>query len=58
MPIYEYQCSRCGATIEVLLPASKVPSKCPKCGAAKLVRKFSSFTTTRGKTPGCTPQRG
>ncbi|MGZ7046295.1 MAG: FmdB family zinc ribbon protein [Candidatus Aminicenantales bacterium] len=42
MPIYEYRCSQCHSTIEVLQKAKdKPPQKCPKCGGS-LVKLFSS----------------
>ncbi len=35
MPLYEYQCKKCGETTEVLQKASDKPlEKCPKCGGA------------------------
>lgn len=34
MPIYEYQCDKCGETTEVLQKFSDAPiSKCPSCGS-------------------------
>ena len=33
MPIYEYQCKKCGARLEALLKLSdKPPTRCRKCG--------------------------
>lgn len=33
MPIYEFQCRKCGATLEVLQKMNdKPPAKCKKCG--------------------------
>lgn len=44
MPIYEYQCKPCGHQFEVLIRTqSDLPKKCPKCGAAKPTKQFSSF---------------
>jgi putative FmdB family regulatory protein len=40
MPIYEYRCTQCGNTVEVLQKAKdKPPEKCPRCGGrlAKLI---------------------
>jgi putative FmdB family regulatory protein len=42
MPIYEYRCSQCHSTVEVLQKAKdKPPQKCPKCGGP-LVKIISS----------------
>jgi putative FmdB family regulatory protein len=42
MPIYEYRCTQCHSTVEVLQRAKdKPPQKCPKCGGA-LVKLVSS----------------
>ena len=42
MPIYEYECKKCKAHIEVFQKVSdKPPSKCRKCGG-KLERKISA----------------
>lgn len=42
MPIYEYECRKCKAHIEVYQKISdKPPSKCRKCGG-KLERKISA----------------
>ena len=42
MPIYEYECRKCKAHIEVFQKISdKPPSKCRKCGG-KLERKISA----------------
>jgi putative FmdB family regulatory protein len=42
MPIYEYQCKKCGAHMEVLVKSSgKQPKRCRKCGGA-LEKLFSS----------------
>ncbi|MBI5150923.1 MAG: zinc ribbon domain-containing protein [Candidatus Omnitrophica bacterium] len=39
MPTYEYECSACGHTLEVLQSISdKKLKKCPKCGKLRLNR--------------------
>ena len=46
MPIYEYECKKCGVRFERLIrDASRdIPNKCPDCGAAKPVKVFSAFS--------------
>lgn len=42
MPIYEYECKKCGERTEVLQKAKDKPlEKCPKCGGA-VVKLISS----------------
>ena len=42
MPIYEYECSKCGHHLEVMQKMSDKPlTKCPKCKASKLEKIFS-----------------
>lgn len=42
MPLYEYQCTKCGETTEVLQKAQDKPLElCPKCGG-RLVKLLSS----------------
>ena len=46
MPIYEYECAKCGFRFERLIrnQAADVPDKCPKCGARKPGKAFSAFS--------------
>ena len=46
MPIYEYQCSRCGHQFEMIHGASDADLKivCPKCGATNPQRVISTFS--------------
>ncbi len=47
MPIYEYACANCGATVEAIQKIDDKPlKKCPECGKNKLSREISapSFT--------------
>lgn len=43
MPIYEYQCDKCGKTTEVfqLRSTDAPPTKCPRCGSKKIHRLVS-----------------
>ncbi len=43
MPIYEYQCQKCGGEIEALQKISDAPlTDCPECGAPELKKKVSA----------------
>lgn len=47
MPIYEFHCQACDADSEVLVRSSDwAGTKCPKCGSAKLTKKFSVFASS------------
>jgi len=47
MPIYEYVCGKCGHAFEHLARTlSDGAEECPKCGAAKPAKQFSSFSTS------------
>jgi len=50
MPIYDYRCSRCDKTFELLVSLSAVPA-CPECGNEAL-EKLPSLTAPQGKTAG------
>ena len=44
MPIYEYSCNTCGHTFDHLARTLQDTAQtCPKCGATKLHKGFSSF---------------
>ena len=40
MPIYDYQCSDCGNTFEMLVKREAAPA-CPKCGSSHLEKLLS-----------------
>lgn len=49
MPIYEYECSRCGARTERLIRRPEdVPQRCPRCGATALKKLLSAFRVAGG----------
>jgi len=52
MPIYEYQCTRCGERFEVRQSIGEDGSKlnCPKCNARNPKRLFSSFFSLGSST--------
>ena len=46
MPIYEFQCEKCGRDSELLVRSSNWEgSKCPHCGSRKLKKKLSVFAS-------------
>jgi len=47
MPIYEYECEKCGERLELRRSISDNDSeiRCPKCGTENPRRVFSMFTT-------------
>ncbi len=56
MPIYEYQCGKCGNDFEKLLPRANAPKPaCPSCGSRQVTKQFSSFSATASsaKTESC-----
>jgi putative FmdB family regulatory protein len=51
MPLYEYKCTQCGATLEALQKAKdKLLEKCPKCGGR--LRKLISSAAIQFKGNG------
>ena len=59
MPIYEYECSQCGERFEQFraLRESNSEVKCPKCGAKRPLRVFSTFATGSRGDDSCAPGR-
>lgn len=46
MPIYEYECTKCGGRVEALIRNKQdVPAKCAKCGG-KLRKALSAFSVS------------
>ena len=43
MPIYEYACMECESHFEELVRSSDQAVTCPECGAAKVLKQFSTF---------------
>ena len=44
MPIYEFECGRCGARFEELVAAGTEEMECPECGATQARRLLSSVS--------------
>jgi putative FmdB family regulatory protein len=46
MPIYEFECAKCGARFEELVPAgAKAP--CPQCKSLEVERRYSQISEGR-----------
>ena len=48
MPMYEYQCDKCGSRFEELGPHDAPPPKCPWCGCRDTRRMVSTATSMYG----------
>jgi putative FmdB family regulatory protein len=46
MPIYEYACMECEQHFEELVRSDEQVVTCPDCGAAKVLKQFSTFAFT------------
>ena len=60
MPIYEYQCGKCGSGFETLVRSAAAPAPvCPDCGSKKVAKQFSSFSASvaTGKADSCSMGR-
>ncbi|MCU0241527.1 MAG: zinc ribbon domain-containing protein [Vicinamibacteria bacterium] len=51
MPIFEFYCARCHRIYSFLSRTSptQVPPSCPRCGAARIERRVSSFAISKGR---------
>ena len=54
MPIYEYQCDKCGHVTEALRSMAQVddPIACEGCGAGKTKRRQNEFAAVESKPGG------
>ena len=53
MPIFEYQCKKCGHVTEFLEQAgSRKAHACEKCGSGKTEKVFSTFAAKSGSSGG------
>jgi len=50
MPLYEYECQKCGKVIEILQSHTEAKKgiKCVECGSSEMRRKFSTFGVVMG----------
>ena len=54
MPLYEYRCGECGHRFEILQRLGEGPEglACPRCGARRLAKQFSTFASVGGTEGG------
>ena len=45
MPIYEYECTRCGHCFERIMKAGEDDPDCPACGGKKTKKRIAAFRT-------------
>jgi putative FmdB family regulatory protein len=48
VPIYEYACMECESHFEELVRSSEQAVTCPDCGAANVLKQFSTFAVGVG----------
>lgn len=48
MPIYEFDCKKCGAAFEKLVRNREEKVTCPECGARTVEKRFSLFGVQGG----------
>lgn len=61
MPMYDYECHKCGHKFEELVFSSAVPDEeivCPKCRERKSRRLLSAPSIASGKGASLNPVRG
>ena len=53
MPIYEYQCKKCGNAFELMRRVSAIDeaAPCPACKSKRTQRRVSAFSVARGAAP-------
>jgi len=55
VPIYEYACMECESHFEELVRSSEQAVVCPECGAAKVLKQFSTFAVHGAAKVGVAP---
>jgi putative FmdB family regulatory protein len=57
LPVYEYECQKCGERFELRrsMSDSDQDIKCPQCEAENPRRVFSTFATTSSGGGSCAP---
>ena len=55
MPIYEYECRKCGGRFEKLVSSSRSSVTCPDCASRRVRRMISAFSAHSGSASGGVP---
>lgn len=60
MPLYEYRCPQCGHRFEILQRMGEGAEglACPRCGAGKVEKQFSTFASSTGGGASASPGGG
>ena len=58
MPVFEYECRKCGARFEALVRSASQAVLCEKCGAPDPVRKVSRFAPASSSPKNACPAAG
>jgi putative FmdB family regulatory protein len=61
MPLFEFNCKKCGHQFEELMTLSEVEEgklQCPACQSKRVERGFSSFATSSDSSAGMPPCGG
>ena len=54
MPFFDYECQKCGAVSEILVPRHDSTPECPKCGSREMKKLLSRFAAiSRDSAPSC-----
>lgn len=46
MPIFEYQCKKCGTAFEALVATADAKAPCSACGSKQVVKQLSTFSAS------------
>ncbi|MBP7431210.1 MAG: zinc ribbon domain-containing protein [Candidatus Hydrogenedentes bacterium] len=52
MPLFTYQCAKCGAESEILVGSAAARPACPSCGGRNMTRMASAFAPQSAKAAG------
>lgn len=58
MPIFEYQCRKCGARFEKLVSSADAAATCKECGSARVEKLLPVFAVVGGGRSTAAPESG
>ncbi|HAM49845.1 MAG TPA: FmdB family transcriptional regulator [Nitrospiraceae bacterium] len=50
MPLFDFLCTKCGKTSELLVTSSDAQPSCPSCGSRELSKLLSAHSSLSGST--------